>query len=179
MPRTARILFPSRPREREDFRNAIYGRIKVLRRVIRSPTSLLLPLLLLLPFPLSLLPPFTHLSPQLPLTLPHPYIRRDNEDTFVGIPRTRNSCYVPDTAGRPVNAIMPMLSITYPRQQLLRREPGQVTARSLFFRLASDRIHPCTRGKRSRDNGNSTLEKKKVRGVRCVCFLFFHVFGNI
>lgn len=130
MPRTARILFPSRPREREDFRNAIYGRIKVLRRVIRSPTSLLLPLLLLLPFPLSLLPPFTYLSPQLPLTLPHPYIRRDNEDTFVGIPRTRNSCYVPDTAGRPVNAIMPMLSITYPRQQLLRREPGQVTARS-------------------------------------------------
>lgn len=131
MPRTARILFPSRPREREDFRNAIYGRIKVLRRVIRSPTSLLLPLLLLLPFPLSLLPPFTYLnSTQLPLTLPHPYIRRDNEDTFVGIPRTRNSCYVPDTAGRPVNAIMPMLSITYPRQQLLRREPGQVTARS-------------------------------------------------
>lgn len=109
----------------------------MLRRVIRSPTSLLplllsLPPLLRLPPPF-LLPPFTYLSPLPPLSLslllPHPYIRRDNEDTFVGIPRTRNSCYVPDTAVRPVNAIMPMLSITDPRQQLLRREPGQVTAR--------------------------------------------------
>lgn len=153
----------------------------MLRRVIRSPTSLLLPLLLLLPFPLSLLPPFTHLSPQLPLTLPHPYIRRDNEDTFVGIPRTRNSCYVPDTAGRPVNAIMPMLSITYPRQQLLRREPGQVTARSPRCFSASRLIEfapvPGVNVRAIMETRNAG--KKKVRGVRCVCFLFFHVFGNI